>query len=195
MPRVAISSLAIDCREICCQKNRPSAIALKTSGSTPDCIESISTKSSGNCRSPHGTPGEVGWSSTTLWSRRCLRARSLQRQGLPATPRLPRVRSGIVPRNRSVETGFQSTSGRSDRHGWVGNQGAKAECGYLAASVIQRHSRHSKIRGFSHQQTSEQSKVWMSGPRKRRRLLKVFGPGHQKQQTEAVTNGASSSLS
>jgi hypothetical protein len=58
---------------------------------------------------------------------------------------------------RAIEvskSGFQSPPGRSDGHGWVGNQGAKAECGHLAASVIQRHSRPLKVRRFSHVHTS-----------------------------------------
>jgi hypothetical protein len=36
------------------------------------------------------------------------------------------------------KSGFQCVSGRSYCYGFIGNQGAKAECGHLADSVIQR---------------------------------------------------------
>jgi hypothetical protein len=52
------------------------------------------------------------------------------------------------------KSGFQCVSGRSYRHGRVGNQSAKAECGHVAGSVVERHSRHPKIRRFNHGYTS-----------------------------------------
>src|SRR6202034_3942828 len=54
---------------------------------------------------------------------------------------------------RTIEvpkSGIQSIPGRSDRHGWVRDQSAEAECGYLVSSVLERHSRQPKIRGLSH---------------------------------------------
>ena len=44
---------------------------------------------------------------------------------------------------RTIEvskSGVQRVSGRSYGHGWVGNQGAEAECGHMAASVVERYS-------------------------------------------------------
>src|SRR5580698_6513784 len=52
------------------------------------------------------------------------------------------------------KSGFKCGSGRSYRHGCVGNQGAEAECGHMTRSVVERHSRHSKIRGFDRGCTS-----------------------------------------
>jgi hypothetical protein len=54
---------------------------------------------------------------------------------------------------RAIEvpkSSFQSSSCRPYRHGCIGNEGAKAECGQLAASVAQGYSRHPKIRKFNH---------------------------------------------
>src|ERR1700761_2358203 len=45
---------------------------------------------------------------------------------------------------------FQRISGRTFRHGWIWNQGAKAECGDMAGSVVERDSRGPKIRGSDH---------------------------------------------
>jgi hypothetical protein len=58
---------------------------------------------------------------------------------------------------RTVEVskpGFQCVSGGGYRYNWIGNQGAKSECGYRAAPVVKRHSRQSKIRRFIHGDTS-----------------------------------------
>ena len=54
---------------------------------------------------------------------------------------------------RAIEvskSGFQCVSGRSYRHGCVGNEGAKAECGHVAGSVVERNSRQPKISTFNH---------------------------------------------
>src|SRR6202007_1245057 len=54
---------------------------------------------------------------------------------------------------RAIEvskSGFQCVSGRSFRHGGVGNQGAEAECGHMAAAVVERYCRQPEIRRFSH---------------------------------------------
>jgi hypothetical protein len=50
---------------------------------------------------------------------------------------------------------FQSGPGSTYRHGWIGNEGAKPECGHLAGSVVERHSRRLKIRSFDHDETSQ----------------------------------------
>jgi hypothetical protein len=39
---------------------------------------------------------------------------------------------------------------RRYRDGWVGNQGAKAECGHMAGSVVEGNSRHPQIRRLNH---------------------------------------------
>jgi hypothetical protein len=52
------------------------------------------------------------------------------------------------------ESSFQFASGRSYRHSWIWNQRAKAECRYMTASVVERHSLHPKIRRFRHWNTS-----------------------------------------
>jgi predicted lipase len=54
---------------------------------------------------------------------------------------------------RTIEvskSSFQRASGSTYRYGCVGNQGAKAECGHMAAAVIERYSRQPKIRRFSY---------------------------------------------
>jgi hypothetical protein len=54
---------------------------------------------------------------------------------------------------RTIEmskSGFQCVSGRSFRHGRVGNQGTEAECGHMAAAVVERHSHQPKIGRFRH---------------------------------------------
>jgi hypothetical protein len=52
------------------------------------------------------------------------------------------------------ESSFQCVPRCSYRHGGVGNQGAKAECGHMATSIVERHSRHTKIRSFNQGNTS-----------------------------------------
>jgi hypothetical protein len=57
------------------------------------------------------------------------------------------------------KSGIQRVSGRSFRHSEVGNESAKAKCGYLAGSVVERYSRQpqisrAKIRRFNHGYTS-----------------------------------------
>jgi hypothetical protein len=54
---------------------------------------------------------------------------------------------------RAVEvakSGFQRISGCGYRHGCIGYQGAKAECGDMAAFVVERYSLEPKIRRFCH---------------------------------------------
>jgi hypothetical protein len=58
---------------------------------------------------------------------------------------------------RAIEvskSGVQRVAGRSFRHGCVGDQSAKPECRHMAAAVVERHSRHPKIRRFNHGYTS-----------------------------------------
>ena len=48
---------------------------------------------------------------------------------------------------RTIEvskSSFQRVSGRTYRHGCIGNQGAKPECGHMAGSVVERHFRQSE---------------------------------------------------
>jgi hypothetical protein len=55
---------------------------------------------------------------------------------------------------RTIEvskSSFQRVSGRGYRRGCVGNQGAKAEYGYMAGAVAERYSFRSKIRRIDHE--------------------------------------------
>jgi hypothetical protein len=52
------------------------------------------------------------------------------------------------------KSSFQGVSGRTDRRGCVGNQGAKAEYRHMAGSVAERRSCKSKIRRFDQEDTS-----------------------------------------
>jgi hypothetical protein len=61
------------------------------------------------------------------------------------------------------KSGFQCVSGRSYGHGWVGNQGAKAECGHMAGSVAEWNSRHPQIRRFDHGYTSKSARRNIGG--------------------------------
>jgi hypothetical protein len=54
---------------------------------------------------------------------------------------------------RTIEvskSSFQCVSGRSYRRGRVGNQGAKAECGHMASTVVQWDFCHPQIGRFNH---------------------------------------------
>src|SRR5215469_16653385 len=44
-----------------------------------------------------------------------------------------------------LKSGFQRVSSRRYRHGWVGNEGAKAECGHMGGSPAEWNSRHPQI--------------------------------------------------
>jgi len=59
------------------------------------------------------------------------------------------------------KSGVHCASGRSFRHGGVGNKGAKAECGHVAGSVVEWHCRHPKIRRFQHGYPTKPFCVWM----------------------------------
>ncbi len=48
------------------------------------------------------------------------------------------------------KTGFQRVSGCSDGYGWVRNQGAEAEGGHLARTMVERNFRQPKIGRFNH---------------------------------------------
>src|SRR5579863_3267222 len=61
---------------------------------------------------------------------------------------------------RAIETSkssFQRISGSSYGLGWIGNQGAEAEYGHMAGSVVERDSFRPKIRRFHHEDTSRAS--------------------------------------
>jgi hypothetical protein len=73
------------------------------------------------------------------------------------------------------KSGFQRVSGSTYRRGCIWNEGAKPEHGHVAASVLERHSRHPKISRFNHGYISTLfcflhhrtgSKNWMPRPRK-----------------------------
>src|SRR5271170_7747414 len=58
---------------------------------------------------------------------------------------------------RTIEvskSGFQRASGSTYRRGRIGNQGAEPEHGHMTGPVVERHSRHPKIRRFDHDDTS-----------------------------------------
>jgi hypothetical protein len=58
---------------------------------------------------------------------------------------------------RTIEvskSGFQGVSGRGYGYSRIGNQGAETKCGHMAASIVERHFRHSKIRRSNHRNTS-----------------------------------------
>jgi hypothetical protein len=52
-----------------------------------------------------------------------------------------------------TKSGFQRVSGRSDRHGWIKNQSAKAQGGHLATAVVEGNSRKLNLRRFVHEDT------------------------------------------
>jgi hypothetical protein len=48
------------------------------------------------------------------------------------------------------ESGLQCVSGRTDRYGWIVNEGAEPERGHVARSVFERDCLHPNIRRFDH---------------------------------------------
>ena len=58
-----------------------------------------------------------------------------------------------------AKSSFQRVSGGAHCCGWIGNQGAEAECGEMAGSVVERYFLSPKIRRFGHGDKSVVSRI------------------------------------